>query len=95
MKPGACIINTARGGLVDEQDLYTALKEGWIAGAGLDAFNEEPLRQSPLFNLPNVVLTPHAGADTLEAANRTGVMAATEVIRQLAGQPPLNPVHSK
>jgi hypothetical protein len=57
MKPSAYLINVARGGIVDEGDLYNALKEGTIAGAALDVFKEEPTTESPLFVLPNVVVT--------------------------------------
>ncbi len=60
MKPTAYLINVARGGIIDEPILVQALKEGWIAGAGLDVFNLEPLPpQSPLWDLPNVIITPH------------------------------------
>jgi D-3-phosphoglycerate dehydrogenase len=95
MKPTAYLINTARGDLIVEDDLYIALTEGIIAGAGLDTFVHEPLRDSRLFGLDNVVLTPHAGANTREAVIRTGVMAAEEVVRVLSGQPPLYPVEQK
>lgn len=67
MKPTAYLINVARGGIVDETALYNALKQGEIAGAALDVFAEEPTTESPLFSLPNVVVTPHLGASTAEA----------------------------
>ncbi|GIQ62082.1 2-hydroxyacid dehydrogenase [Paenibacillus cisolokensis] len=70
MKREAIVVNTSRGGVVSEQDLYTALKEGLIRGAGLDVFSEEPVKHSPLFELGNVVLTPHNAAATIEAAQR-------------------------
>jgi len=92
MKPTAFLINTARGDLVVEDDLYQALAEKRIAGAGLDAFSEEPFRDSRFFGLENVILTPHAGAHTKEAVDKVSIMAAEEVIRVLADQPPRYPV---
>jgi D-3-phosphoglycerate dehydrogenase / 2-oxoglutarate reductase len=73
MKPTAYLINAARGGIVDETALYNALKEGAIAGAALDVFAEEPTTDSPIFTLPNVVVTPHLGASTAEAQDRAGI----------------------
>src|SRR3712207_3918796 len=70
MKATAYLINVARGGIVDETALYNALKEGTIAGAALDVFQQEPTTDSPLFALPNVVVTPHLGASTAEAQDR-------------------------
>lgn len=92
MKKTAYLINTARGDLIVEEDLYDALSQGVIAGAALDTFLQEPLRESRLFALNNIVLTPHAGANTHEAVIRTGIMAAEEVVRVLSGQPPKYPV---
>lgn len=80
MKSGARIINCARGGLVDEQALYQALKHGQLAGAALDVFEHEPPVESPLLTLDNVVLTPHLGASTAEAQLAVGV----EIARQVA-----------
>jgi len=89
MKKSALIINTARGAIIDEKALYKALKEGWIAGAGLDVFEEEPARpDNPLFTLDNVVVTPHVAAFTYEALRRETFMAAEEVIRVLRGEKP-------
>lgn len=88
MKPTACLINTARGELVAEEDLCNALRQGIIAGAALDVFAQEPLRDSSLSTLPNVILTPHIGASTGEASNQVGIMAAEEVIRVLSGESP-------
>jgi D-3-phosphoglycerate dehydrogenase len=80
MKPNAIIINAARGGIVSESDLLDALKNNKIRGAGLDVFSQEPLPEnSPLRNLPNLVLTPHLGATTLEAQERVGEMAVEQI----------------
>lgn len=92
MKPGAYLINTARGGLVDETALYQALRDRRIAGAALDVFVDEPPLDSPLLQLENVVVTPHIGAHTQEAIERMGVMAAQNVILTLQGGQPLNRV---
>ena len=89
MKKSAFIINTARGAILNERALYKALKEGWIAGAGLDVFEEEPARpDNPLFALDNVIVTPHVAAFTHEALRRETFMAAEEVIRVLRGEKP-------
>jgi D-3-phosphoglycerate dehydrogenase len=92
MKPGAYLINTARGGLVDEQALFDALNTGKIAGAAFDCFVDEPPTSSPLLELDNFVGTPHIGAHTQESIERMGVMAAQNVINALKGQEPLNRV---
>jgi D-3-phosphoglycerate dehydrogenase / 2-oxoglutarate reductase len=86
MKPTARLINTARGGLVDEHALYHALTKGWIAGAALDVFEAEPPTQSPLFELDNVVVTPHLGASTIEAQDKAGTMVAEAVAAALKGE---------
>jgi len=80
MKPAARIINVSRGGVVDEDALYAALKSGRLAGAALDVFAAEPTTSSPLFELPSVVVTPHLGASTEEAQERV----AEDVARQFA-----------
>jgi D-3-phosphoglycerate dehydrogenase len=93
LKPSAYFINAARGGIVDEDALYRALSQRRIAGAALDAMEPEPPRPDhPLFRLDNVVLTPHIGALTSEAATRGEWGAAREVIRVLEGKRPKNPV---
>jgi len=92
MKPNAYLINTARGGLVDEQALYDALHSRKIAGAAIDCFAVEPPAESPLLNLDNIVMTPHIGAHTQEAIERMGVMAAQNVVNTINGQEPLNRV---
>lgn len=88
MKNTSYIINTARGELIVENDLYEALSKGLIAGAALDVFAQEPPKESPLMKLKNVVVTSHAGAYTNEAIVGAGVMAAEEVVRVLSGFEP-------
>jgi D-3-phosphoglycerate dehydrogenase len=92
MKTNAYLINTARGGLVDEGALYEALLEKRIAGAALDVFVDEPPTGSPLLTLDSVVVTPHIGAHTRESIERMGVMAAQNVVRALQGAQPHNRV---
>ncbi|WP_297492012.1 phosphoglycerate dehydrogenase [Acidocella sp.] len=79
MKKGVRIINCARGGLVDEAALYDALKSGHVAGAALDVFEEEPATASPLFELENVVCTPHLGAATMEAQENVALQVAEQI----------------
>ena len=86
MKSTAFIVNVARGGLIDEDALYAALKSGRIAGAGLDVFVSEPPTDSPLLSLENVVLTPHLGASTDEAQEKAGVAVAKSVRLALDGE---------
>ncbi|MCG3041854.1 phosphoglycerate dehydrogenase [Streptomyces sp. S1A] len=85
-KPGVRIVNAARGGIVDEQALAEALREGHVAGAGLDVFTVEPCTDSPLFGLDTVVVTPHLGASTVEAQDKAGVAVAHAVRRALTGE---------
>jgi D-3-phosphoglycerate dehydrogenase len=92
MKKNAILINTARGELIVEEDLYDALKNKKIAGAGLDVFENEPLKESPFFELENVILTSHIGAYTFESVDKMATMAAQEVIRVLNGKEPKNRV---
>jgi D-3-phosphoglycerate dehydrogenase len=86
MRPWARIVNTARGGLVDEAALFQALAEGRIGGAALDVFEDEPVRNHPLFSLPNVVVTPHLGASTTEAQDKAGVTIADQLLLALRGE---------
>ncbi|WP_336055384.1 phosphoglycerate dehydrogenase [Nitratireductor sp. CH_MIT9313-5] len=79
MKDGVRIINCARGGLVVEADLVEALKSGKVAGAGIDVFEQEPATENPLFNMPNVVCTPHLGASTSEAQENVAIQVAEQM----------------
>lgn len=88
MRPEAVLINTARGGLIDEAALYEALTNGRIAGAGLDTFAQEPpAADNPLLSLPNLVATPHAGANTAAARDAMGSIAVNHVMDVLDGKP--------
>jgi D-3-phosphoglycerate dehydrogenase len=85
MQPGARLICAARGGVVDEDAMLAALKAGQLAGAGLDVFEDEPPGASPLVKHPNVIATPHLGAQTIEAQSRASQDIADEVLAALAG----------
>lgn len=85
-KPGVIIVNAARGGLVDEAALAEAVTSGQVRAAGLDVFATEPCTDSPLFELPQVVVTPHLGASTAEAQDRAGTDVAASVRLALAGE---------
>src|SRR5262249_17853139 len=86
VKPTVRVVNAARGGIVDEAALYAALKEGRVAGAGLDVYAKEPCTDSPLFELDRVVCTPHLGASTDEAQEKAGIAVAKSVRLALAGE---------
>ncbi len=93
MKPTAFLINTARGAVVDEKALLTALRENRIAGAALDVFENEPRLTPGLEQLNQVVLTPHIGSATVEARNRMAEVAALNIIRYLRGESPVSLVN--
>jgi D-3-phosphoglycerate dehydrogenase / 2-oxoglutarate reductase len=86
VKPSVRIVNAARGGIVDESALLSALKEGRVAGAGLDVYSSEPCTDSPLFEFDSVVCTPHLGASTGEAQEKAGISVARSVRLALAGE---------
>ena len=85
-KPSLRIVNVSRGGVIDEDALAEAIREGRIAGAALDVFAAEPTTESPLFELPQVVVTPHLGASTAEAQDKAGDTIAEQVELALAGE---------
>ena len=87
MKPSAHLLNVSRGGIVDEEALYMALKEGWIRGAGLDVFDPEPPKpDNPLLKLDNIVVSPHCGAFTEECAQRMAEACAQSVLDAMEGK---------
>ncbi len=90
MKKNSYLINTARGKCIDEEALVKALKEGWIRGAALDVFENEPEIHPGLANLKNVVLTPHIGSASYETRSRMAVMVAENVLAALKGKTPPN-----
>ena len=88
MKPTAYLINTSRGPVVDEQVLVHALREGWIAGAGLDVFESEPLLTPGLVGLDNVVICPHIASATVQTRNDMATLAAENLFAALKGEKP-------
>jgi len=87
MKPTAVVINTSRGGLINEADLFEALKSDRLLGAGLDVFEHEPLEKgSPLRSLKNVVLTPHVGGNTVENNSNMARRAIENIVKVSSGK---------
>jgi D-3-phosphoglycerate dehydrogenase len=94
MKPTACLVNTARGELVDEADLAAALRERRIAGAALDVFKQEPpAADHPLLGLPNVLVTPHIAGLTAQSGERMAALSAENILAVLRGERPAHPVN--
>ena len=93
MKPGARVINCARGGLIDEEALYDLLSDGQLAGAALDVYAQEPPNGSPLLTLPNIAFTPHLGASTAEAQEAVGIEIAHQVATYLNNGEPINAIN--
>jgi D-3-phosphoglycerate dehydrogenase len=93
IKKDAFLINTSRGGIVDEQALYQALRNNQLKGAALDVYHSEPPVESPLKELDNVIMTPHIGAYTEEAIENMGIQAAQNLIDVLEGRKPKNRVN--
>jgi D-3-phosphoglycerate dehydrogenase len=88
MKPSAYLVNTARGGIVDEAALHAALTKGTIAGAGLDVFDEEPTPvANPLLKLPNLVVSPHMAGVSREAVDRMAVATVRNMLSVIDGAP--------
>jgi D-3-phosphoglycerate dehydrogenase / 2-oxoglutarate reductase len=99
MRRGAFLINTARGPIVKDADLYRVLKDGWLAGAGLDDLEEEPAKHAgwkpdnPLFKLDNVIITPHSAYYSEQSIQIVRSFASEEAVRVLRGEVPLSPVN--
>jgi D-3-phosphoglycerate dehydrogenase len=99
MKKGSILVNTARGPIVKDDDLYRVLIDGWLSGAGLDDIEEEPAKQAhwepknPLFSLENVIITPHAAYYSEQSIQIVRKFASEEAVRVLKGKTPLSPVN--
>ena len=93
MKPTAYLVNAARGPVVQEAALVRALQEGWIAGAGLDVYEEEPRVDPGLLECPNAVLAPHIASASKETRLRMATMAVEDALAVLDGRRPAHPVN--
>ncbi len=87
MKDGVILVNTARGGIFAEDDVYQALKSGKIRGLGIDVYQQEPAENSPFTEFPNVIMTPHAGAHTAAAAENMAMTSVANLLQVLKGEP--------
>jgi D-3-phosphoglycerate dehydrogenase len=94
LRPGAVLVNTARGTLLDEPAVAAALEAGTLGALAVDVLGTEPARDSPLLRAPNVTVTPHVAAQTVEAIDRMGTMAVANLLRVLDDHEPEHPVHS-
>jgi len=94
VKPGARIINVARGGIVDEEALYNAVEEGRVAGAAVDVFSKEPAQDNILFKSDRIIVTPHLGASTAEAQERVALDVAEQIAAIFRGEPPAYSVNA-
>ena len=90
MKKGAFLINTARGPVVNERDMVEALREGQLGGAGLDVFENDPDISPELYDMPNVITTPHIASATWEARHKMGEQAVAAILDTLSGNKPQN-----
>ncbi|MGC2289295.1 MAG: hydroxyacid dehydrogenase [Thermoplasmata archaeon] len=95
LRPGAYVINVARGALIDEEALLAALNSGQVAGAALDVFESEPPTRTALLAHPRVIATPHLGASTPDAQHRAGIQVAEELLRLVRGEEPLYLVNTE
>jgi phosphoglycerate dehydrogenase-like enzyme len=96
MKPSAYLVNVARGEIVQEQILMRALQEGWIAGAGLDVFEQEPLPvDSPLWDIESALISPHVAGFTPHYDERASTLFAENLRRYLSKEPLLNQINKK
>ena len=94
MKPTAVLVNTARGALVNQEALYKALNEGWIAAAGLDVTDPEPMpADDPLLTLGNLIIAPHIASASVATRSRMAMMAAEQLVEALSGRVPANAVN--
>jgi len=93
MKDGVRIVNCARGGIINEKALYEAIVSGKVAGAALDVFEQEPPVDNPLLKLPQVIVTPHLGASTVEAQENVAIDVSEEILHILRDEPFKNAVN--
>ena len=95
MKNNAILINTSRGAIIDEEALAKALKENWIFGAGLDVYENEPVLNSKLLVLNNIIIQPHSASATFKTRSNMAIIAAKNMIEGLNGKIPTNCVNKQ